>query len=85
MAEEILELIPALGRAARMAGAMIEVHSFSVNVRAGRGYISFLEIVVCKAFQSSACDDRPKRSLAAQFGCPVHCCKTKTNHFRIVS
>lgn len=67
MAEKILELIPALVTVAQIAGAMIEVHSFSVNVTAGRGYISFLEIVVCKAFQASACDARPRRSLAAQF------------------
>jgi len=65
--DDMLELIPAFGIAARIAGAMMEVHSFSVSVRAGSGYISFLDIVVFNAFQASACDDLPIRSLAAQF------------------
>jgi len=44
----------------------MEVHTFSVSVRAGSGYISFLDIVVFKAFHASACDDLPSRSFAAQ-------------------
>jgi len=58
-------IILAFGRAARIAGAIMEVHSFSVSVRAGSGYISF-HIVVFKAFHASACDDLPGRSFAAQ-------------------
>jgi len=45
----------------------MDVHSFSVSVRADSGYISFLEIVVFRAVHASACEDLPMRSLAAQF------------------
>jgi len=60
------ELIPAFGRAARITGAIMEVHYFSVSVRARSGYISFLDIIVFKAFHASACDDLPSRNFVAQ-------------------
>ena len=36
---------PDFGRAAHIAGAIIEVHSFSVKVQAANGYLSFAAIV----------------------------------------
>ena len=43
--EVIVRDIQDLGRAALIAGAIIEMHSLSVKVQAARGYFSFAAIV----------------------------------------
>jgi hypothetical protein len=57
----IVRDIPDFGRAARIAGAIIEVHSLSVKVQAANGYLSFAAIVECNACHASSCDGRPFR------------------------
>jgi len=64
------KLIPAFGIPARITGAIMEVHSFSVSLRAGSGYISFLDIVVFQAFHASTCNDLPSPNSAAQLTAP---------------
>ncbi len=50
----IVRDIPDFGRAARNAGAIIEVHSLSVKVQAANGYLSFAAMVECNACQASS-------------------------------
>ena len=57
--EVIVRDIPDLGRAALIAGAIIEMHSLSVKVQAARGYFRFATIVEWKACQASSWYGRP--------------------------
>ena len=62
----IEEDIPAFGNAALIAGVIIDIHSASVNVHAGNGYLSLAPILVCSAVHASSCDELPNLILPAQ-------------------
>ena len=51
--------MPDLGSADRSAGHIIDLHSFSVRVQAGKGYFSFADILVFKAVQVSLHEELP--------------------------
>ena len=52
----MLDAMTALGRAARMTGHIMELHSVSVRVEAGSGYLMEADIVEWTEVQDSRCD-----------------------------
>jgi hypothetical protein len=56
--------IPDFGRAALIADAIIDVHSFSVKVQAANRYLSFAAILECKACHASSFGSLPFRIFA---------------------
>ena len=65
MDESIVEETPDFGKAARMAGNIIPLHSFSENVHAASGYFNLGLILVCNAVQASIGAGCPILTLAA--------------------
>ena len=55
----ITDTIPHLGSTTFIAGNIIILYSFSVNMHAGRGYSNFTEIFECRADQASFLDELP--------------------------
>ena len=64
MLVETFDAINELSNDALMVGCIINFHSDSVNVHAGRRYFSFEEILECKACQASCLEEFPTLTLA---------------------
>ena len=61
------DAIPAFGRAAFKAGHMMDLHSASVSVHAGKGYLGLADIFVSNVVQASTLVECPVRIFVPQF------------------
>ena len=68
MLVEILGEIIDLGSVVLMEGYVMDLHSASVNVQAGRGYFNFAEILECNAYHTQVSFNTPWSNLDIWYG-----------------